>query len=69
MHDAVLFSLPDDDDVAAELVALLIEHGADPWAKGKEGLTAIEYSARRGLEQSAETMRGASAKNSSNPHP
>jgi ankyrin repeat protein len=68
LHEALLFSLPDDDDVAAELAALLIDHGADPRAKGKDGLTAIEYNMRRGLEQTAETLRGANAKNSSNPH-
>lgn len=66
LHEAALFSLPEDDDVAAEIAALLVEHGADPRRIGKEGLTAIEYNARRGLDHTAETLQGANIGSSLN---
>jgi uncharacterized protein len=58
LHEIPLFHLPDDDDIAAEIACVLLEHGADPSARNKEGVTAIEYNSRRGLEQTADILRG-----------
>jgi ankyrin repeat protein len=66
LHEIPLFNLPDDDDVAAEVAGVLLEHGADPRAKDKDGTTAIEYNQRRGLAQTVETLKGMNATHSSN---
>ena len=53
-----LFCLPDDDDAAVEMTALLIAHGADPNFKNKEGLTAEQAARTRGLIEAADLMAG-----------
>jgi len=45
-----LFALPDDDELASEVVELLLAHGADPSAKNSAGLTPAEAAKKRGLE-------------------
>lgn len=53
-----LFCLPDDEDQAAEMTALLLAHGADPTFKDKQGLTAEGAARRRGLIDAADLMAG-----------
>ena len=53
-----LFCLPNDDDAAIEMTALLIAHGADPNFKNKEGLTAEQAARTRGLIDAADLMAG-----------
>jgi uncharacterized protein len=66
LRELPLFHLPgDDDDIAAEIASALLDHGADPTVRDKDGVTAIEYNARRGLEQTAEILRGAQQRNTS----
>jgi len=48
-----LFALPDDDERAAEIVELLLTHGADPSARNSAGLTPMEAAKKRGLEEAA----------------
>ena len=44
-----LWWLPDDEDRALEIVDLLLLHGADPTARSKEGTTAADWAAKRGM--------------------
>lgn len=51
-----LFHLPDDDDQAAAVAAILLRHGADPHMKNGKGETAIAAARRRGLDDAADVM-------------
>ena len=51
-----LFALPDDDDLAVEVVELLLAHGADPSVKNVAGLTPAEAAKKRGLEEAAAAL-------------
>ena len=65
LRDGTLFSLPDDDDIAAELAAILISHGADA-SVTKDGMNPIEYYSKRGFELTAEALRGTNPQHSTN---
>jgi ankyrin repeat protein len=54
-----LFTLPDDEDQAADMAAFLLEHGADPQVRNPEGLTPEQAARRRGLTDAADLMRAA----------
>jgi ankyrin repeat protein len=49
--------LPDDEARAVEVAELLIEHGADPSIKSKDGKTAAEYAEELGLYAAADRLR------------
>ena len=53
-----LFSLPDDEDAAADLAALLIAHGVDTRVTNKKGLTAEQNARELGLIDAADVIRG-----------
>jgi hypothetical protein len=54
--EAPLFALPDDDELAVEVVELLLAHGADPSVKNGAGLTPAEAAKKRGLEEAAAAL-------------
>ncbi len=51
-----LFRLPPDDAQATEIVALLLECGADPTIRNRDGLTAAECASEAGLDEAAEMI-------------
>ena len=51
-----LFSLPDDERVAAEIVRLFLAHGADPTVRRKDGTSAADIARARGLDEAAEAL-------------
>lgn len=51
-----LFCLPDDEDDARTMAALLLAHGADPAIRDDDGMTADMAARRRGLDDAAELM-------------
>jgi ankyrin repeat protein len=53
-----LFDLPDDEEEAVEMAAVLLAHGADPQIRNKDGLTAEEAARKRGLIDAANLMSG-----------
>ncbi|MBO0765723.1 MAG: ankyrin repeat domain-containing protein [Hyphomicrobiaceae bacterium] len=53
-----LFFLPDDEEQAVSMTALLLAHGADPNIVNKDGLTAEQDARRRGLFDAADLMSG-----------
>jgi ankyrin repeat protein len=55
--ETLLMWLPDDEENAAELVDLLLEHGADPAHKDKNGLNAADHATNRALTEIAEVLR------------
>jgi ankyrin repeat protein len=54
-----LFALPDDDELAVEVVELLLAHGADPSKKNAAGLTPAQAAKKRGLEEAAAVLHAA----------
>lgn len=52
-----LFALPDDEAAAADMTALLLEHGADPRLANKEGETPEQAARKRGLDEAADLLR------------
>ncbi|MDX2182796.1 MAG: ankyrin repeat domain-containing protein [Gemmatimonadaceae bacterium] len=54
-----LFRLPEDDEAAAEVVALLLSHGTDPRVRDGKGKTAAEVATFRGLDAAGEMLRAA----------
>ena len=56
-HDTLLFYLPDDERVAAEMVKLLLANGADPGVKRPNGTTAADVARARGLDEAADLLR------------
>jgi ankyrin repeat protein len=48
-----LFMLPDDDDAALEMAQFLLEQGADPAFRGKDGRTPAQAARQRGLVRAA----------------
>ena len=55
-HDTVLFYLPDDESVAAEIVKLLLANGAEPTVRRPDGTTAADVARARGLTQAADLL-------------
>jgi len=51
-----LFCLPNDEDEAVDMTALLLAHGADPNVVDKDGLTAEQHARKRGLIDAADLM-------------
>jgi hypothetical protein len=60
-NDTILFYLPDDEEVAAQIVELLLANGADPTVKRADGASAADVARSRGLDRAAELLaRGTS---------
>ena len=57
-HDAPTpcFCLPDDDERAAEVVRVLLAHGADPSVTNPQGKTAGQVARLRGLDEAADLL-------------
>jgi ankyrin repeat protein len=53
-----LFALPDDEEEAVEMAAVLLAHGADAQIRNKDGLTAEQAARKRGLIDAADLMSG-----------
>jgi uncharacterized protein len=49
-NGSLFFSLPEDEDRALEIAELLLASGADPDITNKDGITAIEYAEKQGLD-------------------
>jgi ankyrin repeat protein len=60
--DTILFYLPDDEQVAAEIVRLLLANGADPTVKRRDGATAERIARARGLDDAADLLKGVDKK-------
>ncbi|GAA0315376.1 ankyrin repeat domain-containing protein [Sphingomonas oligophenolica] len=56
-----LLMLPDDEDAAADAVAILLEQGADPLIAAPDGETPEQAASRRGLDEAAELIKEAVA--------
>lgn len=57
-HGATLLMwLPDDEPRAIEMAELLLAHGADPAARDRSGLTAVDRARERGLYAVASLLR------------
>ena len=54
-----LFFLPDDERVAADIVRLMLEHGADASVARADGSTAADIARARGLDEAATLLSGA----------
>jgi hypothetical protein len=54
-----LFSLPDDEGIAMEIVRLFLENGADPSFRAKDGGTADQAARARGLDRAADLLSAA----------
>ncbi|MGH9658066.1 MAG: ankyrin repeat domain-containing protein, partial [Bryobacteraceae bacterium] len=58
-----LFSLPEDEDQALEIVTLFLEHGADPnFRSGKDGSTAADVARQRGMRRVAARLDDAAVR-------
>jgi hypothetical protein len=57
-----LFCLPDDDSLAADIVRVLLAHGADVTVRNPAGRTAAEAARLRGLDEAADLMKAVHAK-------
>ena len=55
-NPTLLFCLPDDEEPAAEVVRILLAHGADPTLRNAAGKTAVDVARLRGLDEAAEQM-------------
>jgi len=56
--DPLLHVLPDDEDLALDVAALLLRHGADPRATNAKGEDAAQAARRKGMEEVAEMLEG-----------
>jgi ankyrin repeat protein len=52
-----LMWLPGDEACAKQIVELFLAHGADPTVRNKDGLTAADLAAKRGLDEAADLLR------------
>lgn len=55
-NPVALFCLPDDESQAAQIVALLLQHGADTSVRNSKGQTAAEVARFRGLDEAAQLL-------------
>jgi ankyrin repeat protein len=53
----LLMYLPGDETRALAIAQLLLEHGADPTSRAKDGLTAAEMAEKRGMPEVARLLR------------
>jgi ankyrin repeat protein len=53
----LLMYLPGDEPRALAIAKLLLEHGADPTSRSKDGLTAAETAEKRGMPEVARLLR------------
>jgi uncharacterized protein len=53
-----LFALPAEESSALDMARFLLEHGADPRARSKEGATPVEAARKRGFASVAELLSG-----------
>jgi hypothetical protein len=53
-----LFFLPDDEPLAADIVRLMLEHGADAAIRRADGITAADIARARGLDAAASLLSG-----------
>jgi ankyrin repeat protein len=53
-----LFALPAEESAALDMARFLLEHGADPRARSKEGATPVEAARKRGFAAVAELLSG-----------
>jgi ankyrin repeat protein len=60
-NDTPLMWLPEDEEIAAAMVELFLEAGADAGLRSRNGLTAADYASRRGLEEAAALLRAREA--------
>lgn len=56
---APLMWLPDDEELASEVVALFLASGADPTLVDSRGFTAADHARDRGLERAAALLPAA----------
>ncbi|WP_443750055.1 ankyrin repeat domain-containing protein [Asticcacaulis solisilvae] len=57
-----LFCLPEDEDPAADVVRILLAHGADPGVRNPAGKTAADIARLRGLDEAADLMEAGHAR-------
>lgn len=55
-NPVALFCLPDDESQAAQIAALLLQHGADKTVRNKKGQTPAEVARFRGLDEAAQLL-------------
>jgi len=60
-NPTLLFCLPDEEDAAAEVVRVLVAHGADPAVRNPAGKTPAEVARLRGLDEAADLMEAGRA--------
>ena len=51
-----LFDLPDDEELAADIVKVFLAYGADPSSRRQDGITAGQIARARGLDAAAELL-------------
>jgi ankyrin repeat protein len=54
-----LFSLPDDEETALEVVRIFLAHGVDPTVRNPKGLTAADLARLNGQDEVAELLEAA----------
>jgi hypothetical protein len=55
-HKSAFFALPDDEDVALEIVEMLLANGADPRIVSEDGTTTVAHAKKQGLDAVADLL-------------